>query len=259
MRIIAGSSRGARIVAPKGVDDPADRRPRARGRLQPDRPGRRRAVLDLFAGSGAMGLEALSRGAERRISSRTTAPPAARSPTTSRSSADRRARPLPGRRGDAAAGDAHVRPRPRRPAVRRLGRARAEARASTCRACSRRTACSSSRPARAPSRRFRSRSARGGGTVPRGSPSSSTHDHRDLSRLVRPGHERPRRRDRARRGDLRPRRRRRRRQTRGTSSRSSRSTSASRSCARRSASSTTSRSTSSPSSSSSSRGAGRRR
>ena len=49
----------------EGARHPADGRPGARGRLQPARPGAAEdaTVLDLFAGSGAMGLEALSRGA----------------------------------------------------------------------------------------------------------------------------------------------------------------------------------------------------
>ena len=49
----------------EGSRHPADRRSRARGCLQPARPGaaEEATVLDLFAGSGAMGLEALRRGA----------------------------------------------------------------------------------------------------------------------------------------------------------------------------------------------------
>lgn len=67
MRIIAGSRKGATIFAPKG----------ARTRPTGDRvreaafnligPVAGAAVLDVFAGSGAMGLEALSRGAERAV------------------------------------------------------------------------------------------------------------------------------------------------------------------------------------------------
>lgn len=64
MRIIAGSKRGCPIAAPKGRDTrpTLDRvRESLFGILQFDVPGRR--VLDLFAGSGSLGLEALSRGA----------------------------------------------------------------------------------------------------------------------------------------------------------------------------------------------------
>ena len=66
MRIIAGSRKGARIFAPKGSDTrpTGDRVREAAFNLIG--PGRVEdtTVLDLFAGSGAMGLEALSRGAK---------------------------------------------------------------------------------------------------------------------------------------------------------------------------------------------------
>jgi 16S rRNA (guanine966-N2)-methyltransferase len=65
MRIIAGEWRGRRIDAPKGdaVRPTLDRvREAWMNILQLDMPGAR--VLDLYAGSGALGLEALSRGAE---------------------------------------------------------------------------------------------------------------------------------------------------------------------------------------------------
>ena len=52
--------------APKGLD-PADLRPRPRGAFNLIGPVDDAAVLDLFAGSGAMGLEALSRGAARAV------------------------------------------------------------------------------------------------------------------------------------------------------------------------------------------------
>ena len=63
MRIIAGSNKGARIFAPKGHDTrpTADRAREAAFNLIG--PVDDASVLDLFAGSGAMGLEALSRGA----------------------------------------------------------------------------------------------------------------------------------------------------------------------------------------------------
>ncbi|HYZ19932.1 MAG TPA: 16S rRNA (guanine(966)-N(2))-methyltransferase RsmD [Gaiellaceae bacterium] len=66
MRIIAGSRKGARIFAPKGDTRPTgDRVREAVFNLVGPVDGT--AVLDLFAGSGAMGLEALSRGAETAI------------------------------------------------------------------------------------------------------------------------------------------------------------------------------------------------
>jgi 16S rRNA (guanine966-N2)-methyltransferase len=63
MRIIAGSRKGARIAAPKGLDTrpTGDRVREAAFNLVGPVDGA--DVLDLFAGSGAMGLEALSRGA----------------------------------------------------------------------------------------------------------------------------------------------------------------------------------------------------
>ncbi len=65
MRIIAGSRKGARIAAPKGLDTrpTADRVREAAFNLIGPVDGAE--VLDLYAGSGAMGLEALSRGAGR--------------------------------------------------------------------------------------------------------------------------------------------------------------------------------------------------
>ena len=62
-RIIAGTARGVRLEAPgPGTRPLADRvKQTLFAILEPDLPGAR--VLDLFAGSGAAGLEALSRGA----------------------------------------------------------------------------------------------------------------------------------------------------------------------------------------------------
>jgi 16S rRNA (guanine966-N2)-methyltransferase len=64
VRIIAGEWRGRRIAAPKGdaVRPTLDRvREAWMSMVHTDLPGAR--VLDLFSGSGALGLEALSRGA----------------------------------------------------------------------------------------------------------------------------------------------------------------------------------------------------
>ena len=67
MRIIAGEKRGTKIVAPKGHDTrpTADRVREAAFNLIGPVDGA--AVLDLFAGSGAYGLEALSRGAASAV------------------------------------------------------------------------------------------------------------------------------------------------------------------------------------------------
>lgn len=65
MRIIAGSRKGHRIEAPRGLATrpTGDRVREAAFNLIGPLEGAE--VLDLYAGSGAMGLEALSRGAER--------------------------------------------------------------------------------------------------------------------------------------------------------------------------------------------------
>jgi 16S rRNA (guanine966-N2)-methyltransferase len=63
VRIVAGSRKGHRIAAPKGVvTRPTGDRVRE-AVFSLIGPVEGAAVLDLFAGSGAMGLEALSRGA----------------------------------------------------------------------------------------------------------------------------------------------------------------------------------------------------
>ena len=67
MRIIAGDWRGRKIVAPKGdaTRPTADRTRETLFNMLASRLGSFEglSVLDLFAGSGALGLEALSRGA----------------------------------------------------------------------------------------------------------------------------------------------------------------------------------------------------
>jgi 16S rRNA (guanine966-N2)-methyltransferase len=67
VRIVAGSRKGARIFAPKGKETrpTSDRVREAAFNLIG--PVDKAAVLDLFAGSGAMGLEALSRGAASAV------------------------------------------------------------------------------------------------------------------------------------------------------------------------------------------------
>src|SRR5215204_2943625 len=66
VRIIAGSRKGARIFAPKGDTRPTGDRVREAA-FNLIGPVDEMAVLDLFAGSGAMGLEALSRGAASAV------------------------------------------------------------------------------------------------------------------------------------------------------------------------------------------------
>ena len=65
MRIITGKAKGARIEAPEGdATRPTSERIKEAifSSINFDIEGRR--VLDLFAGCGQMGLEAMSRGAE---------------------------------------------------------------------------------------------------------------------------------------------------------------------------------------------------
>jgi 16S rRNA (guanine966-N2)-methyltransferase len=67
MRIVAGSRKGHRIFAPPGlVTRPTGDRVREAAFMLIG-PVDGASVLDLYAGSGAMGLEALSRGAERAV------------------------------------------------------------------------------------------------------------------------------------------------------------------------------------------------
>jgi 16S rRNA (guanine966-N2)-methyltransferase len=63
VRVIAGSRRGARLIAPRGRDvrPTSDRVREAVFSILGSVEGL--SVLDLFAGSGALGMEALSRGA----------------------------------------------------------------------------------------------------------------------------------------------------------------------------------------------------
>lgn len=68
MRIVGGQASGARIAAPKGsATRPTGERVREAvfNALAAQVPGSR--VLDLYAGTGAMGLEALSRGARQVV------------------------------------------------------------------------------------------------------------------------------------------------------------------------------------------------
>ncbi|MBX5473551.1 MAG: 16S rRNA (guanine(966)-N(2))-methyltransferase RsmD [Thermoleophilia bacterium] len=67
MRVIAGTRKGHRLVAPRGRDTrPTSDRVRENV-FNLVGPLEGATVLDLYAGSGAMGIEALSRGAARAV------------------------------------------------------------------------------------------------------------------------------------------------------------------------------------------------
>ncbi|QRN86249.1 16S rRNA (guanine(966)-N(2))-methyltransferase RsmD [Clostridia bacterium] len=68
MRIIAGKKRGLKLQAPKGMNTrPTTDRVKENlfNILQNEVSGKK--VLDLFAGTGALGIEAMSRGAENAV------------------------------------------------------------------------------------------------------------------------------------------------------------------------------------------------
>ena len=68
MRVITGTARGKRLVTPEGMDvrpTPEKVKEGLFSAIQFDIEGRR--VLDLFAGSGQLGIEALSRGAQSAV------------------------------------------------------------------------------------------------------------------------------------------------------------------------------------------------
>ncbi len=66
MRIGAGTSKGRRLRVPRGVRPTQERVRGAIFHMLGDRVHGAR-VLDLFAGAGSLGLEALSRGADRAV------------------------------------------------------------------------------------------------------------------------------------------------------------------------------------------------
>ena len=67
MRVVAGSAKGVRLApVPRGVRPVSDAaREGVFSSLAEHVPGAQ--VLDLYAGTGAMGVEALSRGADRAV------------------------------------------------------------------------------------------------------------------------------------------------------------------------------------------------
>lgn len=67
MRVISGSAKGHKLLAPEGLltRPTGDRIKEDMFNLYPDVTGK--SVLDLFAGSGALGIEALSRGAASAV------------------------------------------------------------------------------------------------------------------------------------------------------------------------------------------------
>jgi 16S rRNA (guanine966-N2)-methyltransferase len=67
VRIVAGSRKGARIFAPKGLDTRPTGDHVREAVFNLVGPVGGASVLDLYAGSGAMGLEALSRGASSAV------------------------------------------------------------------------------------------------------------------------------------------------------------------------------------------------
>ena len=118
LRIIAGTHRGHRIAAPKGRDTrPTSDRVRESA-FNLVGPVDDAVVLDLFAGSGALGLEALSRGAATRRPGRLGSrrlPHDQREPRQAEAARDGA---LPGRGPRGRGRPPDLRPDPLRPAVR---------------------------------------------------------------------------------------------------------------------------------------------
>jgi 16S rRNA (guanine966-N2)-methyltransferase len=67
LRVVGGSAGGLQLVAPKGARPTTDRTKEALFSSLGSEPVDGVAVLDLYAGSGALGIEALSRGAASAV------------------------------------------------------------------------------------------------------------------------------------------------------------------------------------------------
>ncbi len=226
MRIIAGEHRGRRIEAPKGTETRPTSDFVRETAFNLIGPRRRREPCSTSTPARARSGSRRSRAARRAAvfvdSSREACRTIGAEPREARAAGHRA---LPGRRARARGRARPLRPDPRRPALQ-LHRLRAPRAAH-------RPAPRPRRPRRPPDPgrgragpRRASKCVPPAGTAPHALRCSSC-DHRNLPRLVRPRHERPRRRDPARRPDLRPRRRRRRRQPAAQDAPCSRSRSAS--------------------------------
>ena len=97
MRIIAEEAKGRRLFAPPGMIPCPYHRPGAESLFAILTPRLDRAVLDLFAGSGALALEALSQGAQWAALCDSSPPPSGPSGATlSLAGFEARAQVLPG-------------------------------------------------------------------------------------------------------------------------------------------------------------------
>ena len=92
MRVVAGAYKGRRLKAPRGKDTrpTSDRVREALFSILGDLDDKR--VLDLYAGTGALGIEALSRGAREAVFVESERPTCSLPPASSRSGSTCRTR-----------------------------------------------------------------------------------------------------------------------------------------------------------------------